>query len=311
VELARRWRRRRVRLVFDPLRATLPRGAWFSAPGSGAGQRLLAAARERPALARYTALPRVPGAPPEGFAAVCQVRGLRWGEARLGPVRYEPRVAWHVGLTLWGGLPRQEHWVLVADDRGARAEWQQGLELEGARGREGWPAGFAGLDEAVRPGLYQVVRAQLDGLLAEREVTWEDEISRNRDEEFRRLRGFFAARLAEEEERVRRRLGGAEDSGLNGGDARSIKLEWERRAAEVRARWALRVEARLWGVREWAWPVASLEQELRAGAIHVRLVGEVDVARGVPQLPCCPACGHPAALLLRRQGSVGCLQCPD
>ena len=32
--LRHRWRRQRVRLVFDPQRATLPRGAWFTAPGS-------------------------------------------------------------------------------------------------------------------------------------------------------------------------------------------------------------------------------------------------------------------------------------
>jgi hypothetical protein len=39
--LQKRWRRQRVRLVFDPQRPTLPRGAWFTAPGSGAGRKIL------------------------------------------------------------------------------------------------------------------------------------------------------------------------------------------------------------------------------------------------------------------------------
>ena len=60
--LQRRWRRQRVRLVFDPQRPTLPRGAWFTAPGSGAGRRLLEAALEEPVVARpRTASPRCAG----------------------------------------------------------------------------------------------------------------------------------------------------------------------------------------------------------------------------------------------------------
>ena len=62
-----------------------------------------------------------------------------------------------------------------------------------------------------------------------------------------------------------------DESEIEHGDATSLKLEWERRAAEVRQRWALRTEMRLWGLEEWSWPVAELEQELRAGAVHVRL----------------------------------------
>ena len=109
--LQRRWRRQRVRLVFDPLRATLPRGAWFTAPGSGAGRRILEAAREEPVFTRRTALPVVPGAPSDGLASLCRVRGLTWGAPRLGPVRYERRVAFHAVITRWGGLPWQEQWV--------------------------------------------------------------------------------------------------------------------------------------------------------------------------------------------------------
>src|SRR5258706_273533 len=87
----RRWRRQRVRLVFDPLRATLPRGAWFTAPGSSAGRRILDAALAEPSVTRRTALLHVPGVDGNGLAEVVRVRGLKWGPPRLGPVRYERR----------------------------------------------------------------------------------------------------------------------------------------------------------------------------------------------------------------------------
>src|SRR6266536_2735697 len=77
--LKRRWRRQRVRLVFDPLRPTLPRGAWFTAPGSVGGRKILQAALEEPLVTRRTALAHVPGVGEEGLAAVCRVRGLKWG----------------------------------------------------------------------------------------------------------------------------------------------------------------------------------------------------------------------------------------
>src|SRR5439155_23844950 len=101
--LQRRWRRQRVRLVFDPLRPTLPRGAWFTAPGSTAGRKILEAAREEPIVTRRTALPHVPGAPDDGFASGSRTRGPTWGPPRLGPVRHERRVALHALLTGSGG----------------------------------------------------------------------------------------------------------------------------------------------------------------------------------------------------------------
>ena len=71
--LQKRWRRQRVRLVFDPARATVPRGAWFMAPGSTAGRKVLEAALAEPMFTRRTALatgrrsgrsPRRPGSSP-------------------------------------------------------------------------------------------------------------------------------------------------------------------------------------------------------------------------------------------------------
>jgi hypothetical protein len=142
----------------------------------------------------------------------------------------------------------------------------------------------------------------------ERERHWETQVGRLRDDELGRLGEFFSARIEEEEERQRRRAT-ADESDLAHGDATSLKLEWERRAAEVRQRWALRTEIRLWGIEEWSWPVAELEQELRAGAMHVRLKGLVDVARGRPALPPCPTCGTPAEMLVRNHGHVSCVRC--
>src|SRR5205085_11338522 len=128
---------------------------------------------------------------------------------------------------------------------------------------------------------------------------WERTVARLRDDELGRLGSFYSSRIEEEEERLRRRTGSADESEIEQGDATSLKLEWERRAAEVRQRWALRTEIRLWGIEEWSWPVAGIEQELRAGAVHVKLQGQVDVARGRPELPHCPGCGSEAEILVR------------
>jgi len=55
--------------------------------------------------------------------------------------------------------------------------------------------------------------------------------------------------------------------------------------------------------------VADVTQELRSGAVHVRLESRVDVARGLPALPACPHCGAPAELLVRARGAVACARC--
>ncbi|HYM80763.1 MAG TPA: hypothetical protein VEY91_05035 [Candidatus Limnocylindria bacterium] len=306
--LQRRWRRQRVRLVFDPQRPTLPRGAWFTAPGSGAGRKILEAARGEPLITRRTALPRVPGAPPEGLAAVCKVRGLTWGQPRLGPVRYERRVAFRVEVTLWGGLPAQEPWVLLLGHEGQLLEWERERALHDVRVREGLYQIGEELDPETRSQWIESARRHLDELLSQREREWEISVGRQREDELKRLSAFFAARIEEEEERSRRRTNG-DDHEMEDGDTTTLKLDWERRAAEVRQRWALWTEIRMWGVEEWAWPVADIEQELKAGAVHVRLKSLVDVARGLPSLPPCPGCGAPAEMLVRSRGAVSCALC--
>jgi hypothetical protein len=307
--LQRRWRRQRVRLVFDPVRATLPRGAWFTAPGSGAGRKILEAAREEPIATRRTALPQVPGAPEEGLAAVCKVRGLSWGPPRLGPVRYERRLAFHAVVTLWGGLPAQEPWTILLSPQGDLIEWHRGDGLPNVRAREGLYQIGEELEAETRETLAAHAREHLVGLVSEREREWEKAVGKLRDDELERLSAFFAARVEEEEERLRHRTPSENGHDIQDGDATSLKLEWERRGHEVRHRWALRTEVRVWGLEEWAWPVAELEQELRAGAVHLRLTSAVDVARGRPAAPACPTCGTPADLLMRLRGSVACVNC--
>ena len=307
--LQKRWRRQRVRLVFDPLRATLPRGAWFTAPGSTAGQKVLAAAREEAVVAHRTALARVPGAPEDGIASVCKVRGLTWGTPRLGPVFYERRVAFHAVVTLWGGLPAQESWVLLLGPDRSLVEWARAPELGELRARDGLYQIHDTLAPEECDALTVAARRHFDALLDEREREWEAQIGRLRDDELQRLSAFFAARVEEEEERGRRRVSAGDVHEMEDGDATSLKLEWERRAAEVRARWGLRTEVRWWGIEEWSWPVADLEQELKAGAVHVRVTSRVDVARGRPALPGCPGCGAPAEMLVRARGAVACVRC--
>jgi hypothetical protein len=306
--LQKRWRRQRVRLVFDPARPTVPRGAWFTAPGSAAGRRILDAALAEPAFTRRTALAQIPGAPEDGLASICKVRGLTWGAPRLGPVRYERRVAFHAVITRWGGLPWQEQWVVLVGSGGEVLERAQAPQVPNVRPREGLYQMGEELEPALRETWLQSARETLEALAAEREQEWESAVGRLRDDELERLGAFFSARIEEEEDRARRRAG-HDDQELEHGDATSLKLEWERRAAEVRQRWEMRTEVRLWGLEEWSWPVADLEQELRAGAVRVRVRSRVDVARGRPAAPECPNCGTPAEMLVRAHGHVACAAC--
>lgn len=306
--LQKRWRRQRVRLVFDPARPTVPRGAWFTAPGSTAGRRILEAALAEPMFTRRTALAQVPGAPAAGLATVCKVRGLTWGPPRLGPVRYVRRLAFHAVITRWGGLPWQEQWVVLVGSDGEVLERAQAPQVPDVRPREGLYQMGEELEPELRERWLQGARETLERLADEREREWSVSVGRLRDAELERLGAFFSARIEEEEDRLRRRVGG-DDHEMDHGDATSLKLEWERRAAEVRQRWEMRTEVRLWGLEEWSWPVAEIEQELRSGAMHVKVRAQVDVARGRPALPGCPTCDRPAEILVRAHGHVACAMC--
>jgi hypothetical protein len=152
-------------------------------------------------------------------------------------------------------------------------------------------------------------KVHFERLLEEREEEWERAVARSRDDELARLGAFFTARIEEEEERLRRRTGNGEEAEIEHGDATSLKLEWERRAAEVRP--ALGAAHRAAGVGRLGVVVAG--RGARAGAARGRGArarqSHVDVARGRPALPACPSCGHAAEMLVRARGSVACERC--
>jgi hypothetical protein len=198
--------------------------------------------------------------------------------------------------------------LLLAPDR-SLVEWARAPELGELRARDGLYQIHDTLTPEQCDAFGEAARVHFEALLDDREREWERQVGRLRDDELQRLSAFFAARVEEEEERSRRRTPNAEVHDLEGGDTTSLKLEWERRAAEVRSRWALRTEVRVWGVEEWSWPVADLEQELKAGAVRVRVNSRVDVARARPALPPCPNCGTPAEMLVRARGGVVCVRC--
>lgn len=198
--------------------------------------------------------------------------------------------------------------MLLGPD-GDLLEWVRGSELADVRSREGLYQIADALPAEACDHLGDRLREHVAVLLGRREVEWEKAVGRQREDELSRLANFFAARIEEEDERTRRRGPNGDESEMHDGDATSLKLEWERRAAEVRHRWALRTEVRMWGLEEWSWPVADLEQELRAGAVRHRLTSRVDVARGRPSLPACPRCGAQAEMLVRARGGVACEHC--
>ncbi len=308
--LRKRWRRQRVRMVFDPQRATLPRGAWFTAPASSAGRKILDAGDRRAGdRATHRARPRT------RCSRERLRRGLPHSRLELGTAaprtgalrasRVDPRGGRPAGAAAGTGAVGG-----VLGPSGGFMEWSRGFDVPDVRTRDGLYQIPDDPDPEERARWMAGARDQLDRILAEHEHEWELRVSMLRDEELSRLGAFFSSRIEEEEERQRRRAGNGDELDEQA-DATSLKLEWERRAAEVRQRWALRTEVRLWGVVEWSWPIATLEQELRSGAVHVRVAADVDVARGRPSLPPCPGCGRGAELLVRARGGVGCEHCAE
>ena len=169
--------------------------------------------------------------------------------------------------------------------------------------------GLYQMEEEPEPGQrarwLAVTRAHFERLLEEREQDWEQQMGRLRDAELERLGAFFSARLEEEQERLRRRTSGGDVTELEQGDSTTIKLEWDRRAAEVRARWAIRTEVRVWGLgsgpgrwRSWSRSCAPGRCTCGSGAPWTW-----PAAR--PSLPACPSCGSPAEMLVRVHGVGG------
>ena len=279
-----------------------------AAPASAAGRKVLDAAMASPGVTRRTALAHVPGAPESGLASVCRVRGLTWGPARLGPVHYERRVSIHSIVTRWGGLPWQEPWVVMLGPEGDFLEWDIAAELPNVR---------------VREGLYQIPDPLTDAQRGE----WMARTHASRPADARSRGGVGAERVTTPRRRTRasrlvllvahRRRGGAaappyrQRRGLGDRGRRRDVAQARVGAPRRRGPPALGAAHRgqAVGIVEWSWPVAEIEQELRAGAVRVKLTSHVDVARGQPAPPHCPHCDSEAEMLVRIRGSVACPQC--
>ena len=279
---AKRQRRQRVRLC-SIAATTVPRGAWFTAPGSAAGKDLECARRRS---SHTTALAQVP-APEANIAAVCCAARPRLGS--------RDEVAIHAIVTLWGGLPAQESWVLLLGPDRSLVEWARAPELGELRARDGLYQIHESLTPEEVDGFAAAARILFQAVLDEREHEWEQAVARRRDEELTRLSAFFASRVEEEEERSRRRTPGAEMAEMEDGDTVSLKLEWERRAAEIRQRCAAH-RGPLVGHRGMG--VAGRTTGLRAAPCTCGS-GRVDVARSAA-LPC-PGSGRDAGAGPRRR----------
>ena len=100
--------------------------------------------------------------------------------------------------------------MVLVDPEGECVEVAQGYELPDVRTREGLYQINDPLTDDVKDRWMGHARRHLETLVAEREAAWEKEIARLRDDEVARLSGFFAARIEEEEERLRRRTSDTE-----------------------------------------------------------------------------------------------------
>jgi len=109
------------------------------------------------------------------------------GTPRLGPVRYERRVAFHAVITRWGGLPWQEQWVVLVGAGGEVLERDQAPQVPNVRPREGLYQMGEELEPALRELWLQRARETLEELAAEREREWEVSVGRLRDAELDRL----------------------------------------------------------------------------------------------------------------------------
>jgi len=133
-------------------------------------------------------------------------------------------------------------------------------------------------------------------------------VGRIRDDELDRLGAFFSARIEEEEERLRRRAGHDEHE-LEHGDATSLKVEWERRAAEVRQRWEMRTRAALGYRGVVVAGRACSSRSCARGRCTFKLKTVVDVARGRPALPPARRAGAPPRCSCARRGTACCAEC--
>jgi len=169
-ELQKRWRRgQRVRLVFDPARPTVPRGAWFIAPGSVAAG---SSSRPRSPNRCARAAPRsrrCRAGPADGMASV-----LPRARIHVGPTALRPGP-----LRAARGVPRGDHALGRAAVAGAvgrpRRRRGRGARAHAGAARAGCPPARRPLPDAeeleaeLRARWLQSARETLEALTEERE----------------------------------------------------------------------------------------------------------------------------------------------
>ncbi|MGH7726349.1 MAG: hypothetical protein ACREOU_13055 [Candidatus Eiseniibacteriota bacterium] len=307
-DLARKWRRPQLRLVFDPERTTLSRGAQFAAPGSLIGLKLLKEARESGHLARFHA-PVRPGVDARALAG----EGLVLHDVDAAdPVVHEPRwivlVGFHMTVTFTGGNPEQDLRSVLADPRGPVFDFWEPEERKRAGLVPEIPEGIE-LEPIDRAALWAGARTWLERVLEPRAERWRKRTDEGRDRDLARLNTFYQTRIQEERDRRRRRR--SEDGdGEEPTTEAALKLEWGRRTKAVRTRYDATIDIRLWGIEEIARPRQPISYPLVRGGKKVgTLEVEVDLGAGALVRPPCPVCGRAAGEFWWEDAGLVCRRC--
>jgi hypothetical protein len=307
-DLARRWRRPGMWLVFDASRVPLPEGADFAAPGSQVGLKLLEEARSGGHVTRFHAAAR-PGVDPRAVAGEGLVlHDVDSGPAEVGPPGHAVQVGFHATLTFQGGSPEQELRSILADPRGPTFDFWEADERRRAGLEEGYLDGFVA-PEFDRAALWAAARTWLERVLEPRAQRWEKKAEENRERDLTRLNAFYQTRIQEERDRRRRRRSDDPETEEPSTEA-ALKLEWGRRTKAVRARYEPAIEIRLWGIEEIARPRQTVRYPL---SLKGKSVGsfevEVDLALGALVRPPCPVCSRPAGEFWWVGGKLVCRRC--
>lgn len=297
--LAKKLRRKSIRMIFDLDRATLPRGGVFAAPGSRFGLALLAAARGDGNVSR-SQLPANPSVDAKKIARQGYV--LHDVEAlapKMGKMRWVCQVIYHLTLTLRGGVAEQDLRSVLADPRGPIFEFLESEDRRRWQIEPGFPDdqvswGETDVSQEVPAeearALWSSLLEWLNRVQISRLERWRRRCDENRDVDLERINAYYEARLEEETERRRRRRDDLEDE--DGASESQLKLEWSQRVKAVRARWQPQASVRLWGIEELARPRIPVMWDLKTPDGSAVLSSEIDLADGaLTRLPC-PVCGR-------------------
>jgi hypothetical protein len=307
-DLARRWRRPALRLVFDATRATLPHGAAIAAPGSQAGLKLMSEAREGGHVARFHVEAR-PGVDARAVAGEGLVlHDVDAGTPQVGAPGHVVEVGFHATLTFMGGSPEQDLRSILADPRGPHFDFWEPEDRRRDALVDGFPPGFEA-PEFDRAALWTAARAWLERVLEPRAERWKKKAEESRERDLARLNAFYQTRIQEERDRRRRRRSDEPEAEEPSTES-ALKLEWGRRTKAVRLRYEAAIEVRLWGIEEIARPRQSVRYPLTLDGKPVgTFTVEVDQASGALVRPPCPICKRPAGEFWWAGGGLACRRC--